>query len=180
MADPALGDRRRPLFEQQRYMVLHAVGEAPTVRCVVVDDDGHSGEGWRRVRDPLDGGHYRVPLGSLYYDAASAESDLAAEVLARSGVLAVYHDTSGSGTEWVIAHSREDAAQVYAGEMGEYHEEEYGPQFWHRLPPHESVEIWCDAGGHPTEPRGDGAQLVKETCTVWARRGRGYLCTTEI
>lgn len=87
--------------------------------------------------------------------------------------------------EWVVAESLEDARAVLS-EMGvgvPDDSAESRDQFadsWDQEDDSKELTIWCDSYGDPAEPFADGNVPVTLTFAEWAaRRGRGYLCTTE-
>lgn len=76
----------------------------------------------------------------------------------------------------VVAASLEDAMAV----LREYGLTDPDPEGYEQMDDADTVEIWCDANGVPTEPDSDGSALLSKTCAEWAAaRGRGFLCTSE-
>ena len=166
--------------ERERYAIL-SHDDKLCVRRVLLDEDGDSVPGRVRVFDPLAKAHRHVAMNDLAVTAKGAEQRLAMLIVCGLRPLRVYHDFSGSGSNWVVAHSEEDAAEAYADSIGEYMHEEYGAQLWEPLPEASRLRIWCDSSdGMPTEPRGSEAVEVNLTCGEWvSRMGRGFLCTSE-
>ena len=87
----------------------------------------------------------------------------------------------GGGTDWVIAIDKADAWHewhLHTGESPDDYAAEMEPM---ELPPDEVLTIWCDSNGNPSEIDGDGCEPVKQTAGDWAiKRGRGFLCSTEV
>jgi hypothetical protein len=71
------------------------------------------------------------------------------------------------GTDWVIAHSPEDASAIWEEHVGEPHsDEEHGP--WRPCDPDKSLTVDLDDG------RGGRTQTFRE----WiAECGRGFFCS---
>jgi hypothetical protein len=88
--------------------------------------------------------------------------------------LSVYTD----GYSWVIATNEEDALIVWCENSGEKPDDYRGQQDWDRLDDARLLTIWCDGKDNPCDPF-DGAETQK-ACGEWKKRGRGFLCTTEI
>ena len=83
-------------------------------------------------------------------------------------------------TEWVIAADEDDAWRVREDHTGE-ERDDFGETWWKELAPTDMLEIFVDADGDPTDPSEDGATTMNLSAAEWiARRGRGWLCTTEI
>lgn len=166
--------------ERERYAIL-THDDKLCVRRVLLDEDGDSVPGRVRVFDLLSKAHRHVAMNDLTVTAKSAEQRLAMLVICGLRPLRVYHDADGSGSNWVIAYSAEDAAEAYADSIGEYMHEEYGSQLWEPIAATFRLRIWCDSSdGMPTEPGGSDAVEVELTCGEWvSRMGRGFLCTSE-
>jgi hypothetical protein len=77
--------------------------------------------------------------------------------------------------EWVIARDEADAKVVWSEHVGEPRCE----LTFEQLPDEELLGIWCNPDGEIDEPHAPGHAVIRRTAAEWAKRGRGYLCTTE-
>lgn len=82
--------------------------------------------------------------------------------------------------EWIIARDLDDARLAWCEHVGldpaQYTNQDLG---FEPLRPDSEVSIWCDVNGDPGDIAGEGCTLVTLTCQEWAKRGRGFLCSTE-
>jgi hypothetical protein len=86
----------------------------------------------------------------------------------------------GNNYECVIAASLYDAAIVYCESTGEPWSEQVAEELdFEQYADNTMHRVWCDANGDPGEIDGDGCSLIEKTCAEWAKRGRGFLSTTE-
>lgn len=91
------------------------------------------------------------------------------------------HCFSMQDTDTVVARDIDDAWLAWAEYSG-YVEPakvraDYDAEDMEQLDDAKVIKIWCDAKGDPCEI-GDGTKTEKPAAE-WAKRGRGFLCTTE-
>lgn len=73
----------------------------------------------------------------------------------------------------VIAESVEDALRAHPATA------DLDPEMWEPVPDDAPITIHCDEKGEPAMPGDPGVAPVTKTAAEWAKRGRGFLCTTE-
>lgn len=130
--------------------------------------------------------HYWIDIDD---DLLSEDSQLCAECGADSGDDAggpcpgrakLHLYVTPDGTEWVIAANEDDAWRVHQEHTGE-ERDDFSEPWWKKLDPNDQLEIYVDADGVPTDPDEDGASPLALSAKEWIeRRGRGWLCTTEL
>lgn len=86
----------------------------------------------------------------------------------------------GNDYEKVIAESPDDAIRVWAESVGENVLDDTAEELGFEQYPDDALHtIWCNADGDPDEIEGKHCTKVTKTFGEWAKRGRGYLSTTE-
>jgi len=107
-----------------------------------------------------------------------AGNDEAEKPCIGTGELHLYMTPDGG--EWVIAHTQDDAWRAREEQTGE-ERDDFRDNWWVELKPHDQLEIYVDPDdGVPTDPEDSGARPLTLTAAEWvARRGRGWLCTSE-
>ncbi|NUP08379.1 MAG: hypothetical protein HOW73_20205 [Polyangiaceae bacterium] len=85
-------------------------------------------------------------------------------------------------TDCVIARDVHDAVAVMRETYGEGYEppNHDGVIELEQLADDAELTIWADPNGDVGEPHADGNALLTQPCSAWiAKRGRGFLCSTE-
>jgi len=122
----------------------------------------------------------RVRREDLFSNKRSALHWLTLFLLTHGGKRSVFHDSGGSSCNWVVAFSRQDAADVFQLEGNDDVEMGRSAQAWRRCHNDSVLNIWCDEQGVPTEPHSAGSSTQTRPMSWWSKRiGRGFLCSSE-
>ena len=120
----------------------------------------------------------------LFPSRQDALNWLALFLLTHGGRRQVLLDTGAGACNWVVAFSARDAAAVYAQDGYDFDSLEYEGRpagaIWTPCRPDDTLCIWCDARGSPTEPESPGSRTETHTMRWWSDRvGRGLLASSE-